>query len=269
MHERVGRGTKKKQRKQVQLPEGLSPIADVVERMKSPGLGFERVKHIHGAGYKDSSTVVVIPTRGMVPKDVCARWLGLIAPMNQKRAILFASNNDDPGTAYNDMIRVILGHPELSKWKYVLTLEDDNLPPPDAHIRLLESIEAFNYDAVSAIYFTKGEYNMPMAYGDPEEYKRTGVLDFRPRDIREALAAGQIMPVNGIAMGCALWRMELYRQIAAPWYVTLNDIVPGKGIVGMTQDLSFCQRARLAGKTFGVDMRVHVGHLDVGSGVVY
>lgn len=165
-------------------PAGLSSIADVVKIMESPGLGFERVKHVHGAGYKDSSTVVVIPTRGMVDQRIIQRWLGLIAPMNQKRAIFFASDNDDPGNAYNQMIKMIIGHPELSKWKYVLTLEDDNLPPADAHLRLLESIEQFSYDAVSAIYFTKGDYNMPMAYGDPEEFKRTGVLDFRPRDVR-------------------------------------------------------------------------------------
>jgi len=108
-----------------------------------------------------------------------------------------------------------------------------------------------------------------MAYGDPAEYARTGVLDFRPRDVREALAAGQIMPVNGIAMGCALWKMSLFREIPAPWYVTLNDLVPGKGVIGMTQDLSFCQRAIQAGKRLAVDLRVKVGHLDIGSGTVY
>jgi len=133
----------------------------------------------------------------------------------------------------------------------------------------LESINWGNYDAISGLYFTKGEQNMPMAYGDPATYARTGVLDFRPRDVREALAAGQIMPVNGIAMGCALWRMDLFRQIPAPWFVTLNDLVPGKGIVGMTQDLQFCERAVRAGKRFAVDMRVKVGHLDINTGTIY
>ena len=263
------------------------PLPEVISQLQSPGLGFERVKHIAGSTYQDASTVIVIPTRGIaknhnakdsnvkdeaipygIAPQVIQTWLGLIAPMNQKRAILFTSGHE-VGKAYDAMIAMIIKHPELSRWKYVMTLEDDNLPPPDAQIRLLESIEAFNLDAVSGIYFTKGEQNMPMAYGDPEEYKRTGMLDFRPRDIREALAAGQIMKVNGIAMGCALWRMELFRQIPAPWYVTLNDHIPGKGTVGMTQDLKFCAEARRAGKQFGVDMRVKVGHLDVASGTVF
>ena len=150
-----------------------------------------------------------------------------------------------------------------------MTLEDDNLPPPDAHLRLLESMDFGNYDGVSGLYFTKGEVNMPMAYGNPDEYARTGVLDFRPRDVREAITAGQIMPVNGIAMGCALWKMSLFREIPAPWYVTVNDVVPGKGMVAMTQDLHFCERARRAGKRFAVDMRVKVGHLDPASGTIF
>jgi hypothetical protein len=269
-----------KKSKKVSAPASGVVLDDVITQMRAPGLGFERVEHLPGSTYKDSSTVIVIPTRskykdadgnevrGLIPQQVVSSWQGLIAPMNQKRAMLFASGHE-VGQAYDSMIKMILEHPELSKWRYLMTLEDDNIQPPDAQIRLLESIEWGNYDAVSGLYFTKGSVNMPMAYGDPEEYKRTGALDFRPRDVREALAAGQIMPVNGIAMGCALWKMSLFREIPSPWYVTLNDYIPGKGTVGMTQDLSFCQKARMAGKRFAVDMRVKVGHLDVASGNVF
>jgi hypothetical protein len=261
-------------------PNGKAALSQVIESMSAPGLGFERVEHIAGSTYKDSSTVIVIPTRGkyktlegtevdgLIDKRVVSAWQGLISPMNQKRALLFTSGHE-VGRAYDAMIAMILAHPELKNWKYVLTLEDDNLPPPDAHIRLLESIDFGNYDAVSGLYFTKGDHNMPMAYGDPAEYTRTGALDFRPRDVREALAAGQIMPVNGIAMGCALWKMSLFRDIPAPWYVTLNDLIPGKGTVGMTQDLRFCAEAVRAGKRFAVDLRVKVGHLDVASGAIF
>ncbi len=243
-------------------------VADVASKIESAGLGFDRVEHLVGSTYKDNATVIVIPSRGMVPDKVVQTWLALIAPMNTKRAILFASGHE-VGMAYNAMIANILANPQLSTWKYVLTLEDDNLPPPDAHVRLLESIEWGNYDAVSALYFTKGEHNMPMAYGSPAEYARTGALEFRPRDVRDALASGQIMPVNGIAMGCALWKMDLFRQIPPPWFVTVADIVEGKGIQCFTQDLHFCERAVRQGKRFAVDLRVKVGHLDVNSGIVY
>ena len=244
------------------------PIAEVVDTMKSAGLGFERIEHIAGSTYRESSTVIVIPSRGMIPHQVVAAWQGLLAPMNQKRAMLFATGHE-VGQAYNAMISNILANPELSKWKYIMTLEDDNIPPADAHIRLLESIEWGKYDGISGLYFTKGEHNMPMAYGDPAEYSRSSVLDFRPRDVREALAAGQIMPVNGIAMGCGLWRMDLFRELPPPWYVTVNDVIPGKGSQCFTQDLFFCERAVKAGKRFAVDLRVKVGHMDINTGTVY
>ena len=114
------------------------PIAEVIDTMKSAGLGFERIEHIAGSTYRDSSTVIVIPSRGMIPHQVVARVAGAPAPMNQKRAMLFATGHE-VGQAYNAMISNILANPELSKWKYIMTLEDDNIPPADAHIRLLES----------------------------------------------------------------------------------------------------------------------------------
>ena len=251
-------------------PGPMVPVEAVATHLSSPGLGFERVETIDGNTYKDNSTVVVIPTRGSINYRVVQALQHLVSPMNQKRWMTFAAGHE-VGRAYDTVIAQVLAHPELSRWKYLLTLEDDNLPPPDAHVRLLEAIEfGTGFDAVSGIYFTKGDVNMPMAYGDPEEYQRTGVLDFRPRDVRTALQRGQLMEVNGIAMGCALWRLDLFRQIPSPWFVTVSDWIPEKGgVMQMTQDLFFCRQARERGKRFAVDFRVKVGHLDVNSGIVY
>lgn len=246
----------------------MRPVNEVVEEIRSPGLGYERVELHHGSTYRDTSTIVIVPTRGMIHHRVVTAWQNLIAPMNQKRAFLFVSG-DEVGKAYDRMIQHALDHEQLRSFRYVMTLEDDNLPPPDAHVRLLESIELGPFDGVSGLYWTKGDVNMPMAYGDPDEYARTGVIDFRPRDVRAALARGSVMPVNGIAMGCSLYRMDLFRQIKAPWFVTCADVIPDKGPIGFTQDLYFCEQAVRAGKRFAVDMRVRVGHLDVNTGVVY
>jgi hypothetical protein len=253
------------------------------------GLGFERIETIAGSTYKDNSTIIIVPMRGVdihtqepacqagdhrackkpfAHQKVISSWMNLIAPMNQKRLMMQVVGHE-VGEAYNDAIRQVLANPELSKWKYVLTLEDDNLPPPDAHIRLLESLEWSGFDAMSGLYFTKGDVGMPMAYGDPDEYRKTGILDFRPRDVRQALQHGNVMEVNGIAMGCALWRLELFRQINPPWFVTVADHIPEKGSIAQTQDLNFCEKARRIGKKFGVDMRVKVGHLDINTGIVY
>lgn len=248
--------------------DSMRPIKEVVEELKTAGLGFDRLELQHGSTYKDSSTIILIPTRGEVNHRVVQSWMSLISPMNQKKALFFVVG-DEVGAAYNRMISNILADPELSKWKYILTLEDDNIVPPDAHIRLLESIQEGPFDAVGGLYFTKGEINMPMAYGDPREFAETGRLDFRPLDIRQALGRGNLMEVNGIAMGCSLYRLSLFRDIQSPWFVTVGDYIPDRGPALMTQDLFFCERARRVGKRFAVDMRVRVGHLDVNTGIVY
>lgn len=250
-------------------PEDRAPVEAVAKQLASAGLGFEQLGILPGSTFDESSTIVIVPTRGTISHRVVTSWLSLINPMNCPRAWLFASGHE-VGRAYNEMLGRILADPGLNRFRYVLTLEDDNIVPPDAHVRLLESIaHTRNWDAVSGLYFTKGAIKMPMAYGDPAEFARTGMLDFRPLDVRRALAAGQLVPVNGIAMGCALWRLSLFRELAPPWFVTVADVVPGKGVMAMTQDLYFCKAAREAGKTFAVDCRVRVGHLDVTTGKVY
>lgn len=236
--------------------ESLVPVGEVEKRMRA----FESVETHHGSTYKDGSTVIIVPTRGQIDFRTVIRWQNLIHPMNQPKAWIFAAGHE-VGHAYNAVLENVIakGSP-LANYKYVLTLEDDNLPPPDALLRLLESIEEYKLDAVSGIYFTKGEINMPMAYGSALKYAQQGILSFEPLDVRECLAAGSVLEVNGIAMGCGLWRMDLFREVPGPWFVTTES---------QSQDLYFCERARRAGKRFGVDMRVRVGHMDVNTGVVY
>lgn len=257
----------------------MLPIDEVAQRLDkdgpfADGVGYKQVKVIHGTHYRDCSTIIIVPSRDdRIHWRVVQSWEGLMQPMNQKRAKLFCVN-EEVGHAYDSMIRdVILAHPDLSKWKYVMTLETDNLIPPDAHIRLLESIEEFKLDAVGAIYFTKGDHSMPMAYGDPDQYAKTGVLDFTPRDIRPFIGTGRhVMPVNGIAMGCSLYRMELLKKMAAAnkrMFETVADVTP-QGPMAFTQDLKFCREAITQfGAKFGVDLRVKVGHLDLSSGRVW
>jgi len=250
-------------------PNGKGAMLDVAEIAEHERkLGFERVHLIPGSTYKDSSTVIVVPTRGKIHYKVAAAWENMFAPMNQRRAKLYAVGHE-VGRAYEEMVRFVLAHPVLSTYKYLMTLEDDNVPPPDAQVKLLDSIDVGPLDAVSGLYFTKGALNMPMAYGDPRSLLETGSIDFKPRDVEKALEKGTVVEVNGIAMGCAVWRMELFREFPPPWFVTVNELIPEQGVKCVTQDLYFCERLRRGGKRLGVDLRVHVGHLDTETGEMY
>lgn len=254
--------------------KGFQPIEEVAAALETTprntaGGAFDRVMVHHGSTYRDCSTVVIMPTRDkFIHYEVWQRWSGLIMPMNQKRHMMVRVG-DEVGIAYNEAIRDILAHPELSKWRYVMTVESDNLIPPDAQIRMIETLERYRFDGVSGIYFTKGEVNMPMAYGNAARFRATGELEFAPIDIREALSAGDVVEVNGIANGCSLYRLDLFREMPYPWFMTVSDVLPNGGAVGFTQDLYFCKNAKAAGKRFGVDMRVRVGHMDLATGEVY
>jgi hypothetical protein len=226
--------------------------------------GFERVEHVSKTSYQDSSMVVIVPSREPYLHTTFVQALQSLAwPMNQRRAMFFVSGGE-VGKAYDETLKSLLAHPELGAWKYLLTLEDDTLPPGDAVLRLIEAIEQGPYDGVGGMYFTKGEVNMPMCYGDPAEFTRTGVLDFRPRDVARALRDGMLIECNGIAMGCSLYRLQSFRDVPGPWFVTMQE-----GAGGATQDLFWCAKARRAGKRFAVDCRVRCAHADWKSGVLY
>jgi len=208
--------------------------------------------------YTDQSTVIICPTRGQIPAKVVATWLGLLRPMNQKVMGPMFALGMEVGDAYNQMISVVLANPELSKFKYIFTCEEDNTLPPDVLLRLYESIEGKvngkKYDAVSGLYFTKGEGGQPQIYGNPAEMPR----NYMPqRPIND-----QIVECNGIGMGAALYRLSMFKKMEKPWFKTQQEVVPGEGTKCFSQDLYWCDKAALHGFRLAVDCRVKVGHYD-------
>lgn len=212
-----------------------------------------------GRTYRDLSTIIVVPTRGTIPARCVENWMGLMMPMNQKVVRVFVSGME-VGEAYSRAISMILDHPELSTWKYVLTLEEDNLPPPDGLLRLYESID--DYAAVGGLYWTKGEEGQPMIYGSPE-----GILNFIP----QKPVADEVQSCRGLGMGFTLFKLDLFRdpKIPKPWFRTLQEYEPSVGVRSYTQDLYFFEQAAKAGYKVASDNRVKVGHLDVATGLVW
>lgn len=204
--------------------------------------------------YKDLSTVIICPTLGKIHCRIVAPWLGLIKPMNQKVLGPLFVQGLEVGAAYQTGFEAILQHPELSKWKYVLTLEDDNAPPPDGLMKLYESIDGGvdgrKYDSVCGLYWTKGEAGQPMIYGDPKE-----PINFRP----QIPLPDTVQECHGTGMGFTLMRLSMFTsgKIEKPWFKTAQEPT---GLY--TQDLYFYEKARKAGFRIASDTRVKVGHFD-------
>lgn len=205
--------------------------------------------------YQDQSTICLIPTPGgYIHTRVAQSIMGLMAPMNQKFTRIFM-NGMEVGEAYSQTIDMILNNPELSKWKYILTWEWDNLVPPDGLLKLLENTD--KYDIIGGLYFTKGYGGQPMCYGNPNEFP-TNFKPFFPLN-------EEITPCRGTAMGFTLYKLDIFKDpaIPRPFFKTLQEYDPAVGGKGYTQDLYFAENAGRAGYKSAIDPRVKVGHMDL------
>ena len=230
---------------------------DIGYHNSQPAKTRKRIKE--GKAYRDLSTVMVMPTRGVIPARVVESLFNMVPMMNQAFVRMFVERME-VAAAYNAAVETILTHPGLANFKYMLTVEEDNMPPPDGLHKLFESID--EYAIVAGLYFTKGPEGQPMIYGDPK-----GMLTFQPQVPR----LNAIQECNGTGMGFTLFDLNLFRdeRIPKPWFRTLNDWTPEGGARVGTQDLYFMANARRAGYRIASDNRVKVGHLDQQAGIVW
>lgn len=233
---------------------------------------------VQGASYRDLSTIMVLPTRdGVVNDRVRYSLQSLIKPMNQGfyDFPMWNLSGFEVADAYNQAIGEIINHPDLSRMMFLLTVESDNLPPPDGLIRLLADMYAycdkdadgkvilydgrpkFTFGGIGGLYWTKGEGGMPMVYGNPKEFP----ANFRPQPV----VPGTVQECRGIAQGFSLFSLDMFKdkRLGPPWFVTKQSWDEQKGIEMGTQDLQFCEKAAKLGYRFAVDTNVRVGHMDI------
>jgi hypothetical protein len=203
-------------------------------------------------GYKDLSCIQIVPCFGSIPTKVVASWLNMYAPPNAKFVRLFAVGME-VGHAFSTCIESILANPGLSNFKYLLTLEHDNVPPADGIVKLLSRMEEHpEYACIGGGYFTKGPQGVFQAWGDPKD----PVLNFRPQ---LPDPAGGLVECCGTGMGFNVWRLDMFKdeRLRRPWFKT--ETVGGVG----TQDLYFWSDARKHGYRCAIDCSVKVGHYDL------
>ena len=204
------------------------------------------------AVYKDQSVIVIIPALNKVATKSASSWWNMMFPPNQKVIKLFAQGME-VGEAYSQTIEQILIHPELSRFKFILTIEADNVVPPDGLAKLLSQMEAHpEYDCIGGLYWTKGEGGVPQIWGDVKD----PALNFKPIPP----IPNQLVECCGTGMGFNLWRLDMFRneKLRKPWFKTTASVTEGC----FTQDLYFWSDARKYGHRCAVDCDVLVGHVD-------
>jgi hypothetical protein len=212
--------------------------------------------------YKNCSTVILTPTRGMIPARVVTSWMFLIGPANAQLGRLFVQSLE-VGSAYNSGITTILNDPSMTHLRYILTLEDDNIPPNDGLIQLYEGMCGCevpckeHYTVVGGLYWMKGEMGQPMIFGNPDD----GPTSFTPQVPRK----DSLQECNGVGMGFTLFHKGLFElpELPKPWFVTEQKALNSKTMKAYTQDLYFMERLRKEGYRIACNTSVKVGHYDI------
>lgn len=232
----------------------MSDTQPVIEDFTGQGvnnldLDATTARLMKGGSWKRQRIVTLIPGE-MVPIQAAFSWWNLVFPPNQQN-FRMPLVGMEVGDAYSQAIDMILQHPVLKDWEYVLTVEIDNIPPTDGILKLIEALEANEWlSAVSGAYYTKGESGVLQAWGNP----------MIPGDFTPQLPKGDaLIECNGIGMGFALWRMSMFKdqRLKRPLFRTMA----GKDGAG-TQDLVFAAEAKKYGYRFGVLGSCRVGHID-------
>ena len=129
---------------------------------------------------------------------------------------------------------------------HLMCIEDDTYPPLDAIERLL----AHDTDIVCGWYPKR------------QDGARVGVPIVLGGGVRRSLDApdGSMVELYTAPMGCTLIKMDVFRRIAMPWFVTTGQL---------SQDSFFSQKARDAGYTLWCDTSIRCEHIDRTTGMVF
>lgn len=212
----------------------------------------EATARLHKQGLWDNlNTVVFTPAAHMMPTVVAMAWESLHYPPNIKKARLVALGKE-VGFAYSQFVEMVLQHEVVSTWRYILTMEHDNVPQSDGLIRLMARMQDNPHlSAISGLYFTKGQQGYAHIWGVPDD------THFRPQ--LPATNNG-LVECRGISMGFALFKIDMFRdeRLTRPWFRTKADATGT-----CTHDLNFWDEAARLGYRCAVDCGVKVGHADV------
>lgn len=209
--------------------------------------------------WKKQRIIVIIPSDKLMPAKVALSHWNLIFPPNNGVVRMLAVGTE-VGHAYSEAIEAVLAHPELSKWEYILTIESDNMPPPDGVLKLLKDMDEHpELDCIGGLYFCKGEGGCAHIWGDIND----PIINMRPQ---LPDPNGGLVECVGSSMGFHLWRLKMFKdpKLRRPFFKTMAS---SEGVG--TQDLYFWGDARKYGYRTAVDCSVKVGHYDVSTDTVW
>jgi hypothetical protein len=161
---------------------------------------------------------------------------------------VFNNYSNKVADAYNFIVREALN----DQADFLITVEDDTYPPPDAITRLIEMVRSENKKGKCAVgaWYPKREEPRQGVHIVLNGYNDRGPC---PDD-------GKVHEVYTLAMGCSVYPTQMFREIEYPWFKTTGHL---------SQDSYFSQLARDAGWKLLVDTSLKCKHIDRTTGRVF
>ena len=218
---RIGQGNQDALR---QIGKGVVPELDHVREVEQRYLAEGNIK-----------ILICVPSAEKLDKGIpCLD--GLFIPATIQRKI------------YNAYGRQVADHYNLGAMEavkddadYLLSVETDTFPEPQAFVKLLELARKNPNCAVGA-WYPKREAIRQGVHIVQED----GARKFLPDD-------GKVHECYTLAMGCSLFPVSMFLKIPQPWFVTTNLL---------SQDSFFSQLAREHGYKLLCDTKIRCRHVD-------
>ena len=184
-----------------------------------------------------TNLLFAVPITGRpIPPDVMFAYHAMACPMNYNFYHLQLR-----GMEVGDARNVFADNAMANGCKYIFFWDEDVACPPHSIPELVYKMEHHPEAAVIG-----GVYCLKREPAEPLLFRGNGngpYWDWK---------AGEFFEVSGIGMGCALVRVEAFKDLKKPWFKTefnYQRMLDGQaGLETWTEDLWFCQRISDTGK---------------------
>lgn len=235
--------------------------------------------------------LVGTPTLGNIRMEWAAARYGQIIPSNYSKVDMIQYMTSYIPMRYSvaDGQNLIVQEAVTKGYEWLILIEDDTIPPPDALLRFNDYIRHAKYPVVSGLYFTRSDPAEPMVYrGRGNSYFTDWKL-------------GDLVKVDGVPTGMLLLDMRLVKAVymdseeyliaggmkarrvfetpAKTWFDESKGSI--EMLIG-TSDLDFCTRVingnylaehwpKLAKEKYPliIDTNINCMHIDRNSGTKY
>ena len=190
---------------------------------------------------KDKKTLIAIPAMDMCPVPFAYSLATLRRDCPSRISVI-------SGAAVHEARSVLAREALEEGCDRVLWLDSDMSFADDLMIRLGEDLDA-GWDMVCGIYFKRRLPVTPVIYRSIEATTgKCEVYADYPRD--------SLFEIAGCGFGAVMMTTELLTRADAEFKTG-----PFTPLLKLSEDLSFCARAKSAGAKIGCDSRVKVGHV--------